>query len=119
MTLTTRNHFVSVIALLFSMLVWNVSVVAASPATGVNHLVLKNELEWEGSSVLQIELWWAEHSIEQYNRRNSKFPLRSSIRAAHVHSEQWLNDSREHLENNHVIVADDDSSPQKNLRGKV
>lgn len=43
--------------------------------------------------ILKNELAWAENSMEMYKRNKNQMPLRSSIRAAHVHSGDWLRDS--------------------------
>ena len=53
------------------------------------------EDQQQGTVIIQREMDWAEHSMEGYKRRKNELPLRSSIRAAHVHSEDWVHDSVE------------------------
>ena len=60
--------------------------------------------------ILQKELDWAEKSLESYKRLNGRIPLRSSIDASHVHTDQWKNDS--------VNVVRGTSSIKGNLRGQ-
>ena len=62
--------------------------------------VLSREEGFSGSlrgggnaSPLDKELAWAEHTMELYKRKNKKMPLRSSIRGAHVHTEDWVQES--------------------------
>jgi hypothetical protein len=80
--------------------------------------VLKEEAMFAGS-VLQNELKWAEHAIEGYNRKHSKYPLRSSIGGAHhvMFSQAWFDDSRYHLENNAHTDSVTEDTQRKNLRG--
>jgi hypothetical protein len=40
-------------------------------------------------SIIQQELEWAEKAMENYKRKTGSMPLRSSIQAAHVHTEEW------------------------------
>jgi hypothetical protein len=103
---------------LFTVLTLFLSMIACNAAAmGGSQSVLKDELEVKGS-ILQNEIQWAEHAMEKYNRKNGKFPVRSTIQgAAHIHSEKWASDSREHLDNNvfEVLV---DEPPKSSLRGK-
>ena len=43
--------------------------------------------------LIRKELEWAENAMEKYKRHHNKMPLRSSIQAAHVHSEDWMSES--------------------------
>jgi uncharacterized protein YodC (DUF2158 family) len=84
----------------------------------VKESVLKEEAMFPGS-VLRNELKWAEDAIAGYNRKNSKFPLRSSIAGARhgMFSQKWFDDSRNHLENNAHTESVTEDTPRKNLRG--
>ena len=44
-------------------------------------------------ALIQQELEWAERAMEGYKRKTGSIPTRSSIRAAHVHTEEWRRDS--------------------------
>ena len=55
-------------------------------------------LSLEEQEFMAHELEWAEHNIELYRRRNKQLPLRSSIRADHVNSEDWKQDSMDALQ---------------------
>jgi hypothetical protein len=44
-------------------------------------------------ALIQQELEWAERAMEGYKRKTGTIPTRSSIRAAHVHTEEWRKDS--------------------------
>jgi hypothetical protein len=73
-------------------------------------------------SVFMRELRWAEHSLEKYRRKNGTMPIRSSIRAAHVHSESWRQDSIEaqktYWYNKNNVVAQGEAWAKDNLRGR-
>jgi hypothetical protein len=43
--------------------------------------------------ILMRELAWAEKAMEGYKRQHGELPLRSSINAVHVHTEEWKKDS--------------------------
>jgi hypothetical protein len=43
--------------------------------------------------IMMRELAWAEQAMEGYKRHHGTMPLRSSIKAVHVHTEEWKNDS--------------------------
>ena len=43
--------------------------------------------------IIQNEILWAEHSLEGYKRKKDQLPLRSTIRARHIHSEDWIAES--------------------------
>ena len=44
-------------------------------------------------AIIQRELEWAENAMETYHQKTGSMPLRSSIRAAHVFSEEWRRDA--------------------------
>jgi hypothetical protein len=44
-------------------------------------------------AIVMRELAWAEKAMEGYKRHHGDMPLRSSINAVHVHTEEWKNDS--------------------------
>jgi hypothetical protein len=72
-------------------------------------------------SVFMRELRWAEHSLEKYRRKNGVMPIRSSIRAAHIHSESWRQDSIEAQKTwytKNSVVAQGEARPKDNLRGR-
>jgi hypothetical protein len=73
-------------------------------------------------SVFMQELRWAEHSLEKYRRKNGTMPLRSSIRAAHINSELWRQDSIEaqntSWDNKNNVVAQVEARSKDNLRGR-
>lgn len=66
----------------------------------------------EEEIILRRELEWAESTLEGYKRVNGKIPLRSSIEASHVHTNQWKQDSIEHINSN-----GSSSSGSNGLRG--
>jgi hypothetical protein len=72
-------------------------------------------------SVFMQELRWAEHSLEKYRRKNGDMPIRSSIRAVHIHSESWRQDSIEAQKapwyNKSSVVAQGEARAKDNLRG--
>lgn len=103
----SRTSIFSIIILTLAMLVRNVAADLASPA--IDHPAM--------GSIIENELKWAAHAIENYNRKNNKLPFRPSIREIHVHSDDWYHASKSHLENNHIVVDPGSPSPQKNLRG--
>jgi hypothetical protein len=43
--------------------------------------------------IMMRELAWAEKAMDGYKRHHGDMPLRSSINAAHVYTEEWKNDS--------------------------
>ena len=43
--------------------------------------------------IMMRELAWAEKAMEGYKRHHGDMPLRSSINAVHVHTEEWKNAS--------------------------
>ena len=43
--------------------------------------------------IMMRELAWAEKAMEGYKRHHGDMPLRSSINAIHVHTEEWKNAS--------------------------
>jgi hypothetical protein len=44
-------------------------------------------------ALIMRELEWAENTMESYKRHKGHFPLRSSITAPHVHTEEWKTES--------------------------
>lgn len=61
------------------------------------HAVSATE-EWQfpltaEDALIQQELEWAERAMEGYKLKTGTMPTRSSIRAAHVHTEEWRKDS--------------------------
>lgn len=44
-------------------------------------------------AIIQQELEWAERAMEGYKQKKGIIPIRSSIRAAHVHTEDWRQDT--------------------------
>lgn len=84
------NHRQRRIHLLLLLLIELLSAVAvAAPAPPpLDSMVLVTE-----EDILQQELEWAEQAMEGYKRKTGKLPIRSSIRAAHVHTEAWRQDS--------------------------
>lgn len=53
------------------------------------------DLEWTTGeeSLIRQELEWAERAMEAYKQKTGTMPLRSSIQAAHVHTEEWRQES--------------------------
>jgi hypothetical protein len=64
----------------------------------VAHLEEEPTLQQLQDYFIERELAWAEHTMELYKRKNNQMPLWSSIWAAHVHSEDWVQDPRGILE---------------------
>ena len=47
-------------------------------------------IDLEESKLLSRELEWAEQAMEAFQRKNNgQYPLRSSISAMHVHTNEW------------------------------
>ena len=90
-----------------------------------------SEIDIDGSAVdaeeaiMRRELEWAEAAMESYKRKNGKIPLRSSINAPHVHTEQWKIDSMKFLTSGNsrdasaMELGDEDPlATANNLRGR-
>jgi len=70
--------------------------------------------------IIQKELEWAEEAMESYKQKFGRFPLRSTIRAAHVHTDDWRQDSTNALFGSYSSYLDSDLtavSSKRNLRG--
>lgn len=56
-------------------------------------------VDWESrplnaeDAIIEQELRWAERAMEGYKQKKGIIPTRSSIRAAHVHTDDWRRDS--------------------------
>jgi hypothetical protein len=48
-------------------------------------------------AIFEQELEWASRAMESYKQAHGYMPLRSSIRAAHVHTKDWEKDSMDTL----------------------
>jgi len=78
------NKLISIILIAFAMSSSSTTLVAA--------------VDWElpltaEDAIIQQELEWAERAMEGYKQKKGIIPTRSSIRAAHVHTEDWRQDS--------------------------
>jgi len=58
-------------------------------------------LSEQEQELLAKELAWAEKSMEAYKQQYQQMPLRSPIRAVHVHSKDWKQDSLDLLQPMH------------------
>ena len=63
------------------------------------------------NTIMMREIEWAEHSMEKYKRKSSgtnsgTYPLRSSISAPHVHTNEWKQDSIKNVFSDLVGVGD-------------
>jgi hypothetical protein len=85
---------------------------AASPVKDLP-LLLKTEEE----RILEKELLWAESTIENYRRKFGSLPLRSSIQAMHVHTEDWRRESISVLSSSSSSASTNGS--RGNLRGST
>lgn len=74
-------------------------------------------------AIIEQELLWAEQAMEGYKRKTGKLPIRSAIRAAHVHTEAWRQDSIDVVQGRangrDWDLEDLSNTPAKLLRGSV
>ena len=83
------------------MLVWFIAFISSSSVVmGTKDETIIYATSQEEEEILRRELEWAESTLEGYKRVNGKIPLRSSIEASHVHTNQWKQDSIEHINSN-------------------
>ena len=68
------------------------------------------------NEILEKELLWAEVAMENYKQKFGSLPLRSSIRAMHVHTEDWRQDSISVLSSS---AASSSTNGSSNLRGST
>ena len=53
--------------------------------------------EDESRDIISHEIEWAEQTMEAFQRKNGKYPLRSSIKTPHVHTSAWMKESSDLL----------------------
>ncbi len=73
--------------------------------------------------IVEKELQWAEKTMGNYQQKFESFPLRSSIRATHVYTEDWRRDSiqllssaSEGVGSEQDLASSSSSSRNRNLR---
>lgn len=71
------------------------SFISSSILTGTSVVVGQ---EWQfpltaEDAIIEQELEWAERAMEGYKQKMGIIPTRSSIRARHVHTQDWRKDS--------------------------
>jgi hypothetical protein len=79
----------------FLLLILAVAAASLTSATPEWQFPLSHE-----DAILQKELQWAEQAMVNYQQKFGNLPLRSSIRAMHVHTNDWRQDSINVLSNN-------------------
>jgi hypothetical protein len=80
----TMSHKVP--TLFFRFLLF-LSIVESTVSQGEEHS-LDRPLTFEDAIMMQ-ELEWAEQAMEDYKGEKSTMPIRSSVRAAHMHTKEW------------------------------
>jgi hypothetical protein len=68
-------------------------------------------------AIIMQEVEWAEKAMEGYIRKKGVIPIRSPIHAAHVHSEEWRQESINIFSQASKDFSGD-SLPGGNLRGR-
>jgi hypothetical protein len=63
--------------------------------------------------IMMRELAWAETAMAGYKRHHGDMPLRSSINAVHIHTEEWRNDSIDSIRKS---SSSQDKAERGNLR---
>ena len=66
--------------------------------------------------IMMRELAWAEKAMEGYKRHHGDMPLRSSINAIHVHTEEWKNASIDSIRRKPPSSQEDIEAERGNLR---
>ena len=57
----------------------------------------EEEEDEESRDIISHEIEWAEQTMEAFQRKNGKYPLRSSIKTPHVHTSAWMKESSDLL----------------------
>jgi hypothetical protein len=70
----------------------------------------------EEDAIMMRELEWAEKAMEGYKRKTGIMPIRSTIRAAHVHTEAWRQESFNLVSASGDYASEDTNN---NLRGRM
>jgi hypothetical protein len=68
-------------------------------------------------AIIMNELEWAERTMEGYRQKNGFMPIRSTIRAAHVNTEEWRRDSIDAFSRASQDYSED-AIPSGGLRGR-
>lgn len=69
-------------------------------------------------AIIQQELEWAERAMEGYRQKKGHIPTRSSIRAAHVHTDDWRQDSISLLQSSGDFEQELEASNLRGARGR-
>ena len=69
----------------------------------------------EEMKIVMKEMEWAEHAMENYKRNSGSgtYPLRSSINAPHVHTNEWKQDSINNVFSDLLVNVDHRQQHQK------
>lgn len=92
-------------------------------ASGSSNILTVQAQDWAmpltaEDAIIQQELEWAEQAMEKYKRKTGTMPLRSSIRAAHVHTEEWRREAMDMLAKGASPEFEQELSA-RNLRGSA
>lgn len=68
-------------------------------------------------AIIMQELEWAEKTMESYRQKNGKIPIRSPIRAIHVNSQEWRQDSIDVVSSMRDFIVEEQVGSNYNLRG--
>ena len=72
--------------------------------------------------LIMREMEWAEKTMEAYKRKSGNFPLRSTIKAPHVHTAEWKQDSIDSAFSDvQQLISDnnkENNSNKRNLRSR-
>jgi len=71
-------------------------------------------LDADDARIILQELKWAEKAMEMYRVQKQQLPLRSEIRAVHVHSQEWRDGAFQLLSG-----SSQDEAERGNLRGST